>query len=125
MTALLDINGQTQLDNLAPTAARTTTGTGSAVDVRGLKGIAAIVLDSAAGTGTTPTLDLVIQDSPDGTTGWANVTGAAFAQVAGAASRQKIPLDVDAVRGFIRASWTIGGGTPSFTFSANALSRPF
>lgn len=125
MTALLDINGVLTQSTLFPTAARTTTTNGPAVDVRGQKGIAAVILDSAAGTGTTPTMDVKIQDSADGATGWADVPGATFAQVTATASQQKIGLDLDACRGYIRAVATIGGTTPSFTFSVTALGRSF
>jgi hypothetical protein len=125
MTALLDINGVVTLNSLHPTAARTTTTNGSAVDVRSQKGIAPVILDSAAGTGTSPTLDVKIQDSADGSTSWADVTGATFTQVINAASQQKIGLDLDATRGYIRAVATIGGTSPSFTFSVSALGRTF
>lgn len=125
MTALLDISGVLTQNALHPTAARTTTTNGSAVDVRAQKGIAAVLLDSAAGTGTTPTLDVKIQDSADGSTGWADIAGAAFTQVTNAASQQKIGVDLDSCRGYIRAVATIGGTTPSFTFSVTALGRSF
>jgi hypothetical protein len=111
------------LQNLAATAARTATGQGSAVDVRDFEGPFVAVLDSAAGTGTTPTCDVKLQDSDDGSTGWADVTGAAFTQVVAAASRQKLLVTAGTKR-YIRAAWTIGGTTPSFTFSVNALGMP-
>lgn len=123
MTAWSDIGGVLTLHNVLPTAARNSTANGSAVDVRARRGVGALVLDSAAGTGTTPTLDVKIQDSDDGSTGWADVSGAAFAQVVAAASRQMIAFDVDACRGHIRAVSTIGGTTPSFTFSVNLVAR--
>ncbi len=125
MTALLDINGVLTANALHPTAARTATTNGSAVDVRSQKGIAAIILDSAAGTGTTPTMDVKIQDSANGSTGWADISGATFAQVTTTASQQKIGVDLDASRGYIRAVATIAGTTPSFTFSVTALGRTF
>ena len=123
MTALLDVNGNTVLRSLLPAATATATANGASVDVRDLSGIAAIVLDSAAGTGTMPTLAITIQDSPDGTTSWAAIPGAAFTQVAGTASQQKIPVNVNACRGFLRAVETLGGTTPSFVRSVTLLSR--
>lgn len=119
---------QTQLEvatlyALHPTAARTATGQGSSVDVRDVEGDLAIVLDSAAGTGTTPTLDAKLQDSDDGSTGWADVSGATFTQVVGAAAQQKIVVDANAAKRYVRVAYTIGGTTPSFTFSVNALGR--
>ena len=108
---------------LHPTAARTATGQGSAVDIRDVEGDLAVTLDSAAGTGTTPTLDVKLQDSDDGSTGWADVSGATFTQVAGVAAQQKITVDTNAMKRYVRAAYTIGGTTPSFTFSVNGLGR--
>lgn len=125
MTALLDIEGVLTLNALHPTAARTATGNGSSVDVRAQKGRAAVILDSAAGGGTTPTMVVKIQDSANGSDGWEDVAGAVFAQVAGTASQQKIALDLDATRGHIRIVHTIAGTNPTFTFSVVALGRSF
>lgn len=124
MTALLDVNGNSVLTSLLPTAAVTATGNGAAIDVRQLSGIGAVVLDAAAGTGTTPTCAMVIQDSPDGSTGWAPISGAAFTGLTTAASQQKIGVNWNACRGWVRAAYTIGGTTPSYTLSVNAVSRP-
>ncbi len=121
MTALSDRGNTVAVSSLRATAAITATGQGSAVDVRTRRGLGVIILDSAAGTGTSPTLDAVIQDSADGSTGWATVAGATFTQVAGAASLQTLVFDFDACRGFIRVSETVGGTTPSFTRSINAV----
>lgn len=117
--SLNDVFSPTNRVALAPTAARTATGQGSAVDVRQVVGLAQFVLDCAAGTGTTPNLVVNIQDSPDGSTGWATV--ASFTAVTTVASAQDRALDVRSTRGFLRAQWTITGTTPSFTFSVNGL----
>jgi hypothetical protein len=124
MTALPDVNGNTVLTALHPNATRTATGTGTAVDVRALSGVGAVVLDSAAGTGTTPTNAVTIEDSPDGSTGWAPIAGAAFTPLAAVASQQKIGVNWNACRGWVRAAWAIGGTTPSYTFAIVAVSRP-
>lgn len=117
--SLNDVFSPTTRVTLAPTAARTATGQGTAVDVRQLVGLAQFMLDCAAGTGTAPTLTVNIQDSPDGSTGWATI--ASFTQVTTAASAQDRGVDVRSTRGFLRAQWTIGGTTPSFSFSVNGL----
>jgi hypothetical protein len=110
------------LISMHPTAARTATGNGAvAPDLRDIEGEIAILLDSAAGTGTTPTLDVKIQDSADGSTGWTDIAGATFTQVVAVASQQKLVLNKDAVRRYIRIVHTIAGTTPSFTFSVNAV----
>ena len=106
---------------LFPTAALTTTTNGSALNVVDFLGRIKVILDSAAGTGTTPTLDVKLQDSPDGSTGWADIAGAVFAQVVAGASLQSIGVTIDQHDRFIRAVATIAGGTPSFTFSVNMI----
>jgi hypothetical protein len=120
-----DLNSPTTLLDLVPIAARTASGFGAAqIDVRNLKGIGVLLLLAQAGTGTTPTLAVRVQDSEDGSSGWANM-GINFVQVAAADSTQRIPIDLDACRGFIRIAWTIGGTTPSFTFGVAGLGRSF
>ena len=123
MATIQDPNGSAALTALHPNAARTATGTGTAVDVRQMVGLGTVILDAAAGTGTTPTMALVVQDSADGTTGWAPVPGAAFANLTTVASVQRLAVNLGATRGFIRASWTIGGTTPSYQFSVSMLGR--
>lgn len=108
-----------------PTAARTATANGAvAADLRTYDGDIAYLLDCAAGTGTTPTLDLKVQDSDDGSTGWADVTGATFTQVAAVASQQKLVVNKSAIKRYTRVVYTIAGTTPSFTFSVNILGVP-
>jgi hypothetical protein len=113
------------LTSLHPTAARTATGNGAvAADLRTYDGDIAVLLDSAAGTGTTPTLDLKIQDSADGFTDWQDVALATFTQVVAVASQQKLNMNKNAVRRYVRCVYTIGGTTPSFTFSLNIVGVP-
>lgn len=95
---------------LASSAVRTVTGTGSAVEM-GDNGVLRLTLDITATTGT-PTLDVAIQTSQDGSTGWTTV--ASFAQQTAVATVRKVFAGFDR---YARASWTIGGGTPSLTFS--------
>jgi hypothetical protein len=66
-----------------------------------------------AASGTTPTLDVVIEDTLDGGATW-NTVGT-FAQMT-AAGRQVINV-TNAFADNIRISWAVGGGTPSFTFA--------
>ena len=110
------------LANLLPTAARTATANGTGVDVTDYEGMAEVVLDSAAGTGTSPTQDVKLQDSADNST-FADITGATFTQVVKAASQQNISVDLSKARQYVRAVTTIGGTTPSFTTSVNLLAR--
>lgn len=64
-----------------------------------------------AASGTLPTLDVEIQTSPDGST-WTAV--ASFTQKTTTGSQHKLFAPLDR---YVRAACTIGGTTPSFTFS--------
>ncbi|WKZ15435.1 MAG: hypothetical protein QY317_16185 [Candidatus Jettenia caeni] len=108
--------------NVLPTDQRASSSVSSAVDVSAYEGNAIIVLDSAlADAGTNPTLDAKIThcDTSDGT--YTDISGAAFAQVTDAAdSTQKIIVNLDSVKKYIKADYTIGGtDTPKFSFSVN------
>lgn len=94
-------------------AARTATGNSGAIEVGNRLALRGALLTVTAASGTTPTLDLTVETSHDGSTGWAAV-GTAYTQATGATTQRKSfsPLDR-----FIRFVWTIGGTTPSFTFS--------
>jgi len=121
MTILRQALDKLQLSNLHPTTARTATGNGTAVDVQARDGDLYLVLDSAAGTGTTPTLDIKVQSSDTSGGTYTDITGATFTQVTGTASQQSITISKDEARRWIRVVYTIGGTTPSFTFSVNAV----
>lgn len=110
------------LVNLLATAARTATANGTGVDVTDYEGMAEVMLDSAAGTGTSPTQDVKLQDSADNST-FADITGATFTQVTTTASQQKISVDLSKARRYVRAVTTIGGTTPSFTFAVSIYSE--
>lgn len=76
-------------------------------------------LDITAASGTSPTLDIIIQESVDGTT-WYD-SGYSFTQST-ATGKQR--LSMPAVGGyFIRASCTIAGTSPSFTFSVDVVGK--
>lgn len=75
-------------------------------------------LDVTAASGTSPTLDVVIEDTLDGTN-W-NVVGT-FAQKT-AAGREVINVTT-AFANRVRVRWTVGGTTPSFTFSVVLVSQ--
>lgn len=102
-------------------AARTVTGASSWIDIGdGAELIAQ--LDSAAGTGTSPTLDVKLQTSYDGTDANAvDVPTGSFTQVAAAASAQIKAVAV--FHRFVKVAWTIGGTTPSFNFGVYLTAR--
>lgn len=87
-------------------------------------GKATALLDVTAVSGTTPTLDVKLQGSPDGvstadgSSRWFDVGSGAFTQKT--ATGKSILQSVD-ITGFqkLRVVYTIAGTTPSFTFQAD------
>lgn len=96
-------------------AVRTATGNSGWIDIGDAREIIAQI-DSDAGTGTSPTLDVKIQTSWNGTDATAvDVPSGAFTQVV-AASMQLKSLTV--FHRYIKIVWTLAGTTPSFNFGA-------
>lgn len=116
-----NIHDKTTVIPFLATAARTTTTNGTGIDIKDYTGKIKVVLDSAAGTGTSPTLDVKLQESDTVGGTYVDISGAAFTQVVGASSLQSIGLEVNDRKRFIRAVATIGGTSPSFTSSVNAI----
>ena len=123
MTHLLNALAQAVGLVLAPAAQRTTTLTGTGIDVLDYEGVALAVLNASAGTGTTPTLDVKLQHSDDDST-YADVTGGAFTQVtdvAGTAGVQVMKVNVSDLKRYVRVIGTIAGTTPSFEFGVEFI----
>lgn len=77
-----------------------------------------IYLDVTVVSGTTPTLDVVIQDSPDGSK-WYDKES--FTQATGVTGEAKRITNFGK---FVRVKYTIGGtDTPTFTFEVKAVGR--
>lgn len=91
-------------------AARTTTGTGTAFDTSNIDEItAALTVSAASGT---PTLDVSLKTSADGVVFY---SVGSFAQKTGVtAAETKVFSGLGVLS---RWDWTIGGGTPSLTFA--------
>jgi hypothetical protein len=110
---------QANVLELAGNAVRTSTLTGTGVDVSELAGVVQVVLQSSAATsGTTPTLDVKLQESSTLGGSYTDIVGATFAQVTDAAdSTEMIAVKIDAVKSFVRVVGTIDGtATPTFGF---------
>lgn len=111
-------------------AARTSTENSSAVDSpRGFRGVV-LHLDVTAASGTTPTLDVKIQGQDTLSGNWFDLPGASFTQKTttgsdelyiypGTAETANEKVSYSLPNNF-RAVATIGGTTPSFTFSLGA-----
>lgn len=98
---------------LAASAARTVTGQSDWFFIPSIE--MRVQLDVTAASGTTPTLNVVIEDTLDGVN--ANTIGT-FVQKT-AAGREVINITALSAAQ-VRVKWTIGGTTPSFTFAVLA-----
>ena len=124
-------NGVSPVVSLASLLARTATSQGSAVDsgiIGGSQygGLAYLQVTAGSIAGTSVTVK--VQGSADGSTGWADL--ATFAVVNGAATFVPQAQVVSWAAGaagstpkFLRAQWTVAGGSPSFTFAVAAFRR--
>ncbi len=95
---------------LASLTTETADGNGSQEVELGDRRVVRMTLDVTASSGTSETLDVDIETSPDGVNWY--VAGS-FAQATGVTSERKTV----AIDRYVRAAWDIGGTTPSFTFS--------
>jgi len=104
---------------VAASAARTTSGASAALDLLDLvafpdqlpRGVATLLLDVTAASGTNARLDVVIETSPSGSS-WEPVL--AFDQVAATSYHR---MKFGTLERYVRARWTVAGTTPSFTFA--------
>ena len=103
------------------TAAVTSTATSSAIDLLEYDGDVMLILDSAAGGGSSPTLDIKLTESDETGGTYTDLSGATFTQVTGSASMQTLAINKDSSKRFIRIVQTIGGSSPTFTFSINLI----
>tara|TARA_S200000501_G_scaffold110296_1_gene103625 strand:- start:7484 stop:7867 length:384 start_codon:yes stop_codon:yes gene_type:complete len=103
------------------TAAVTSTATSAAIDLLEYDGDVSLILTSAAGTGSSPTLDVKVQDSDASGGTYGDLSGATFTQVTGSVSMQVITFCKDEAKRYIKIVQTIGGSTPSFTFNINGV----
>jgi len=118
MTHLLNALAQTVSAALAAAARRTSTLTGTGIDVLDYEGVALVLLNASAGTGTSPTLDVKLQHSDDDST-YEDVTSGTFTQVtdvAETAGVKVMKLNVSDLKRYLRVIGTIAGTTPSFDF---------
>lgn len=93
-------------------AARTATGNSGTRYGYGPASSLRVQLDVTAASGTTPTLDVLVEDTLDGTN--YNTIGT-FAQKT-TTGREVINITTP-FSDKVRYSWTVGGTSPSFTFS--------
>lgn len=102
--------------SVVASAARTVSGASSVVSGLATADSLRIQLNVSAASGTTPTLNVLVEDSVDDGVTW-NTIGT-FAQKT-AAGREVINVTTP-FTDLVRVSWTIAGTTPSFTFAVDA-----
>lgn len=105
--SLFAFAGASTCVSLSASASQASTVTGAAVDLLDYDAPVAIVQNHGTGTGT---LDGKIQDRADGSTGWADVSGAVFSQSTTTADCKVIALNPKAIRRYIRYVGTIVTG---------------
>lgn len=118
MTNINDLKNNIVMPNdggTFPAAARTTTANGAAQDLVDSAGPCFALLNIGAVTGTTPTLDIKVQESDTSGGTYTDIPGATLPQQN--ASNKSLAMNFNRTKRFVRGVATIGGTTPSFTFS--------
>lgn len=109
-----NFSGAATAINLSASASQASTVTGAAFDLIDYDSPVAIIQNHGTGTGT---LDGKIQDSPDGSTGWTDVSGAVFTQSTTTADIKVLALNPKSVRRYIRYVGTVGTGPQNVAVS--------
>ena len=133
-TADLQLDGDLSSGfSLHANAGETATGSGAGVDLinqPGYDGASTSTTGSVAhlhvcaASGTTPTLDVEIEDSPDDMT-YSSLSGLTFTQATEpTCERLETSPGFQTVERFVRADWTIAGTSPSFTFVVAYAPKP-
>lgn len=116
------VNGYIGGNSIKETA--TASVNGSAIDLTEGEGPVHVVVSIGAASGTSPTMDAKLQESVDGSTGWADVAGATLAQKTDSdANTQSVFETHGRGQPFVRVVATVGGTTPSFHLHAAVLSK--
>ncbi len=97
------------------------TATSSAIDLKDFDGDVLLVLNCAAGTGSSPTLDVKVQDSDETGGTYGDLSGAAFTQVTTSASLQTLEVNKDECKRFIKLVQTVGGSSPVFLYGISLV----
>jgi len=102
-------------------ASVTATATSSAIDLKEFDGDVLLVLNCAAGTGSSPTLDIKVQDSDETGGTYGDLSGATFTQVTTSASVQTLEVNKDECKRFIKIVQTVGGSSPVFVYGISLV----
>jgi len=119
-----NLGSKTYVGSILPADSRNADANGTGFDLQGsndAEGEAIVILDSEAGSGTSPTLDVKLQESSDNST-FTDISGKAFTQVTdSAASLQKLTINTNDTERYIRAVVDVGGTSPVFVCAASIV----
>lgn len=102
--------------NLVPVGTATGTNTSQAFSTEGVINAVIFDIDVLTVAGTTPTMTINLQNSPDNSAYTTEASSSSFT----AAGSQRIMALLDPGSNFVRAQFVIGGTTPSFKFNVRA-----
>lgn len=113
---MINVGDKLNLLNLYPVALVSATGVGSAIDLKEYEGEVVVALDVGAGTGD---MTCAIKLTECATSGgsYTDVTSGGFTTVTTTASAQKISLNADELKQFVKLSITLAGTSPEFLVS--------
>jgi hypothetical protein len=111
------LNGSSEVSVLT-SASRTTSGNTASMSVSKYKE-AIIFLDVTAASGTSPTLDVKFQVQDPVSLKWFDITELTFTQTTTITSQMKSKANL--IGSNLRCVYTLGGTTPSFTFSVGLI----
>lgn len=116
----MDINLGDHLQglNLLAIVSLSATGVSSAIDLADYEGEIVLAVDVANVSGTTPTLDFKLTECDTTGGSYTDVTGGGGTQVTTVASFQKISLNSNEMKQFVKLSYTLAGTTPVYLASA-------
>jgi hypothetical protein len=105
---MVNFGDQAQVVALIPSNTITTTTTGSAVDLGQYADEVAVILNcSAGGAGATCNVKLTHSDTSGGT--YTDISGAAFTEVGNTASVQKLSVNSNEIKRYVKAVCTVAG----------------
>lgn len=115
-TFINDVERNAQVAMLVEPVAKTSSVTTTGVDCKDIDGLLTAIQAVGAATGTTPTLNGVIQESPDNSSAWTTV--ATFDEVDGDGDNTVQVKSFQRSKRYLRYVGTIAhGGSASFTMS--------
>lgn len=113
-----DLQSRGQLETLVQSAARTASGDTGPIAGWGAASTLRIQLDVTAASGTGPALDVVVEDTLDGTN-WNAIATLTQRTAPG----QEVVNVTAPFSDTLRVRWTVAGTLPSFTFSVKTYSK--